>query len=137
MPGCGEPHSVSLKLFESTSASLLPRSLEARFFPQGPSTYTLTLSSRSGDIEMALTLRLAGASHIPGAASRGALFGISRAVVSRQFASQRRRPYSTGAPEVQLTAPNGRTWSQPTGLFINNEFVPSTGGQMITTVNPT
>ena len=84
---------------------------------------------------MALTLRL-GASHIRGAASRRA-FGISRVATSRQLPSQHRRLYSTGAPDVQLTAPNGRTWSQPTGLFINNEFVPSTDGQMITTVNPT
>ncbi|RJE21903.1 Aldehyde dehydrogenase [Aspergillus sclerotialis] len=38
---------------------------------------------------------------------------------------------------VQLTAPNGRTWTQPTGLFINNEWVKSSNGYMITTINPT
>ncbi|KAH8176331.1 aldehyde dehydrogenase family protein [Sarocladium implicatum] len=37
---------------------------------------------------------------------------------------------------VSLTAPNGRSWEQPIGLFINNEFVESTGGEKITTVNP-
>ncbi|EPS28953.1 Aldehyde dehydrogenase [Penicillium oxalicum] len=37
---------------------------------------------------------------------------------------------------VQLTAPNGRVWSQPIGLFINNEWVKSSDGKKITTVNP-
>jgi aldehyde dehydrogenase (NAD+) len=38
--------------------------------------------------------------------------------------------------EVELTAPNGKKWSQPIGLFINNEFVQSSNGQKLTTVNP-
>ncbi|KAM0332200.1 hypothetical protein ACHAQA_002475 [Verticillium albo-atrum] len=37
---------------------------------------------------------------------------------------------------IDLTAPNGRSWTQPTGLFINNEFIASTGGQTITSVDP-
>jgi aldehyde dehydrogenase (NAD(P)+) len=37
---------------------------------------------------------------------------------------------------VQLTAPNGRSYAQPIGLFINNEFVPSKSGEKITTINP-
>ncbi|KAL2891940.1 Aldehyde dehydrogenase [Ceratocystis lukuohia] len=37
---------------------------------------------------------------------------------------------------VSLTAPNGVTWSQPTGLFINNEFVPSSNGQTIQSTDP-
>lgn len=37
---------------------------------------------------------------------------------------------------VELTAPNGRTWSQPTGLFINNEFVASQKGNELTTIDP-
>ncbi|KAL1888923.1 mitochondrial aldehyde dehydrogenase [Ceratocystis pirilliformis] len=37
---------------------------------------------------------------------------------------------------VSLTAPNGMTWSQPTGLFINNEFVPSSNGQTIQSTDP-
>ena len=39
--------------------------------------------------------------------------------------------------EAELTAPNGRKWVQPLGLFINNEFVKSSAGQTITSINPT
>lgn len=39
--------------------------------------------------------------------------------------------------QVQLTAPNGRTYLQPTGLFINNEWVPSSDGKKIASINPT
>jgi aldehyde dehydrogenase (NAD+) len=38
---------------------------------------------------------------------------------------------------VDLTAPNGRQFKLPTGLFINNEFVKSSAGQLIATINPT
>ncbi|KAH8760575.1 aldehyde dehydrogenase [Diaporthe sp. PMI_573] len=38
---------------------------------------------------------------------------------------------------VELTAPNGRTYLQPTGLFINNEWVQSSDGGKIASVNPT
>ncbi|KAJ5570434.1 uncharacterized protein N7459_009864 [Penicillium hispanicum] len=37
---------------------------------------------------------------------------------------------------VQLTAPNGRTWTQPTGLFINNQWVKSSDGDKIASINP-
>lgn len=37
---------------------------------------------------------------------------------------------------MQLTAPNGRSYTQPIGLFINNEFVPSKSGEKITSINP-
>lgn len=37
---------------------------------------------------------------------------------------------------VELSAPNGRTWSQPTGLFINNEFVESKKGDKLNTIDP-
>lgn len=37
---------------------------------------------------------------------------------------------------TELTAPNGRKYTQPTGLFINNEFVPSLSGQTITSIDP-
>ncbi|KAF2709749.1 aldehyde dehydrogenase-like protein [Pleomassaria siparia CBS 279.74] len=37
---------------------------------------------------------------------------------------------------VELTAPNGRKYSQPRGLFINNEFVKSKSGETISTINP-
>ena len=39
--------------------------------------------------------------------------------------------------EVELKAPNGRKFTQPIGLFINNEWVKSSNGQKLTTVNPT
>jgi aldehyde dehydrogenase (NAD+) len=37
---------------------------------------------------------------------------------------------------VELTAPNGRKYTQPRGLFINNEFVKSKSGDTITSINP-
>jgi aldehyde dehydrogenase (NAD+) len=37
---------------------------------------------------------------------------------------------------VELTAPNGRKYQQPRGLFINNEFVASKSGETITSINP-
>ncbi|KAG9258430.1 aldehyde dehydrogenase domain-containing protein [Emericellopsis atlantica] len=40
-----------------------------------------------------------------------------------------------GATSVELRAPNGRSWAQPTGLFINNEFVNGTA-QAIPSVDP-
>ncbi|KAF4335502.1 aldehyde dehydrogenase [Fusarium beomiforme] len=39
--------------------------------------------------------------------------------------------------DVQLTAPNGRTYKQPTGLFINNAWISSSDGRKITSINPT
>ncbi|TPX11186.1 uncharacterized protein E0L32_001004 [Thyridium curvatum] len=39
--------------------------------------------------------------------------------------------------ETQLKAPNGKSWSQPRGLFIKNEFVKSSNEQTLTSVNPT
>jgi aldehyde dehydrogenase (NAD(P)+) len=67
----------------------------------------------------------------------------------KAVAASSARPFSTGriqfAPfsagptrkmEVKLSAPNGITWTQPVGLFINNEFVQSSNGQKLTTVNP-
>lgn len=46
------------------------------------------------------------------------------------------RPLTNTNMEVELTAPNGRKWSQPLGLFINNEFVKSSNEQKLTTINP-
>ena len=37
---------------------------------------------------------------------------------------------------MQLTAPNGRSYTQPIGLFINNEFVAAKSGEKFATVNP-
>ncbi|KAG8162629.1 hypothetical protein KVR01_007107 [Diaporthe batatas] len=38
---------------------------------------------------------------------------------------------------VELIAPNGRKYLQPTGLFINNQWVPSSDAGKIASVNPT
>ncbi|MCJ1453434.1 hypothetical protein MMC28_003781 [Mycoblastus sanguinarius] len=38
---------------------------------------------------------------------------------------------------VEIAAPNGRKYKQPVGLFINNEFVRSSSGEKITSINPT
>lgn len=37
---------------------------------------------------------------------------------------------------LQLQAPNGVKFTQPTGLFINNEFVDSVAGETITSIDP-
>lgn len=37
---------------------------------------------------------------------------------------------------VPLKTPNGHRYNQPTGLFINNEFVKSSTGQKITSISP-
>lgn len=37
---------------------------------------------------------------------------------------------------VELTAPNGVKFTQPTGLFINNEWVEAKSTKKIETVNP-
>jgi aldehyde dehydrogenase (NAD(P)+) len=38
---------------------------------------------------------------------------------------------------VDLTAPNGKKFTLPIGIFINNEFVKSKSGEKITSINPT
>ncbi|KAK8088436.1 aldehyde dehydrogenase domain-containing protein [Apiospora hydei] len=38
--------------------------------------------------------------------------------------------------EVEITAPNGHTWKQPIGLFINNEFVKPRDANTMAAVNP-
>lgn len=40
------------------------------------------------------------------------------------------------AQTIELSAPNGRKYTQPTGLFINNEFVSAKSGQTITSIDP-
>lgn len=37
---------------------------------------------------------------------------------------------------VELTAPNGRSYIQPIGLFINNDFVVSKSGEKLASINP-
>jgi aldehyde dehydrogenase (NAD+) len=38
--------------------------------------------------------------------------------------------------QVEVTAPNKRTYTQPLGLFINNEWHASSDGGVITSINP-
>ncbi|KAK2064202.1 aldehyde dehydrogenase [Colletotrichum caudatum] len=52
---------------------------------------------------------------------------------NRAFATSPRRGTKT---TTELTAPNGRTWTQPLGLFINNDFVKSSNAQTLATTNP-
>lgn len=40
------------------------------------------------------------------------------------------------SPNVRLKAPNGREWDQPTGLFIENEFVDASRPTPILSVDP-
>lgn len=37
---------------------------------------------------------------------------------------------------VDIVAPNGRRYVQPTGLFINNEFVPASNAGTIISIDP-
>ena len=39
-------------------------------------------------------------------------------------------------PAVELTAPNGVKYSQPTGLFINNKFVKSSQEKKLLSIDP-
>ncbi len=38
--------------------------------------------------------------------------------------------------DIELTAPNGRKISVPTGLFINNEFVKGSSSEKLATIDP-
>ena len=48
-----------------------------------------------------------------------------------------RTTMSSDGLSVELTAPNGTKYTQPAGLFINNEFVKAKSGERITSINPT
>jgi aldehyde dehydrogenase (NAD+) len=37
---------------------------------------------------------------------------------------------------TKLTAPNGVSYEQPLGLFINNEFVKSASGEKLVSIDP-
>ena len=43
---------------------------------------------------------------------------------------------TTAAKPVQVTLPNGLKYEQPTGLFINNEFIQAQGGETREVENP-
>lgn len=46
------------------------------------------------------------------------------------------RLYSSLPLSVKLSLPNGVSYEQPTGLFINNEFVPSVAGNTFSVISP-
>ena len=62
------------------------------------------------------------------------IFSPARHPQQQQY--QQGQQQDSSAMEVELTAPNGKKWTQPLGLFINNEFVPSSNEQKITSINP-
>ena len=62
------------------------------------------------------------------------LAACTRAALTRGFSGT--SMLLASALETELTAPNGTRWTQPLGLFIDNEFVTSPGEGEITTVNP-
>ncbi|QIW97589.1 hypothetical protein AMS68_003107 [Peltaster fructicola] len=55
---------------------------------------------------------------------------ITSRTINRTFASM------ADSLAVELTAPNGKKFIQPTGLFINNEWVASSKGDKITSISP-
>lgn len=54
----------------------------------------------------------------------------------RLYSTQSALKMSSGL-SVELTAPNGVKYNQPIGLYINGEFVKSSNGQKIESINPT
>lgn len=61
---------------------------------------------------------------------------LSRATIA-QFTSRRLlRLYSHVPLRVPITLPNGSTYEQPTGLFINGEFIPSKQRKTFEVINP-
>lgn len=47
-----------------------------------------------------------------------------------------RRLYATAPMTTKITLPNGLSYTQPTGLYINNEFVPSHAGKTFAVISP-
>ncbi|KIW50896.1 hypothetical protein PV05_09674 [Exophiala xenobiotica] len=54
----------------------------------------------------------------------------------RSFSSKQTLLFNMADLKVELTAPNGKKITLPTGLFIDNEFVKATSGQKLTSINP-
>jgi len=63
--------------------------------------------------------------------SRSTLRSLSRVSIKHSISS-----YSTIPLSVPITLPNGITYDQPTGLFINGEFVPSRQHKTFEVINP-
>lgn len=64
-------------------------------------------------------------------------FSSSFTASSQRFSGNTLQSRKMSNLTVELTAPNGKKYIQPTGLFINNEWVASSKGNMITSINPT
>ena len=62
-----------------------------------------------------------------------AFSAASRAALKPTMAS---RFYSSGSVSKTITLPTGETYEQPTGLFINNEFVSAKQGKTFSVINP-
>ncbi len=62
---------------------------------------------------------------------------IRSQAVSKSALRASTRLYTTHLPlSVPVELPNGIKYEQPTGLFINNEFVPSRQGKVFSVINP-
>lgn len=71
-----------------------------------------------------------GLSFLPSVLLHPLKFSLTARTVTRRFSSM------TDSLSVELTAPNGKKYVQPTGLFINNEWVASSKGDKITSISP-
>lgn len=66
--------------------------------------------------------------------TRPAQSAVHRLSFIRQFRHSQR--LLSSRLETELTAPNEARWTQPVGLFINNQFSESAGGAKLATTNP-
>lgn len=61
---------------------------------------------------------------------------LSRATIAQSTSRRLLRLYSHVPLRVPITLPNGSTYEQPTGLFINGEFIPSKQRKTFEVINP-
>ncbi|GMM37951.1 aldehyde dehydrogenase (NAD(P)(+)) [Saccharomycopsis crataegensis] len=61
---------------------------------------------------------------------------VKNQAIARSALRSTSRLYSHLPLSVPITLPNGVSYEQPTGLFINNEFVPSRQGKTFEVINP-
>ncbi|KAG5982295.1 hypothetical protein E4U55_002083 [Claviceps digitariae] len=54
----------------------------------------------------------------------------------RHFSLSSSSSSSSPSPDIHLRAPNGISWTQPVGLFIDNKFTYPSSASEITTINP-
>lgn len=99
-------YEVQLRLLYLLAFYMLPSSARSVLLTLRPSTFVL----RNCSVASSPGLRL---------------FSITRPIFSNM-----------SDLKVELTAPNGRKITLPTGLFINNEFVKSTSSEKVTSINP-